>query len=234
MNLDNSKKFSTERAIVSAYVITVKGNEISEDMARRCIQSCKDMNMPVKVWEAFDGQSKVDVKAPNILKDKEYIYWPKQPNCRMSSSQIAICYSHYSLWCHCITIDKPILILEHDAVMLKPYLYHKFYNCIEFLGSVEQVQGVEVTPFIPPHGTIYDRRWRFLCRAHAYAIDPPIARQMVAYVIEQGFTKTLDVILRADVFPIIQEDLYAYDQIGESINFEQGDRQEGFGYTEEM
>jgi hypothetical protein len=152
----------------------------------------------------------------------------------MSSSQIAICYSHYSLWCHCITIDKPILILEHDAVMLKPYKVHRFPGCIEFLGCFEQVQGETVTPFIPPHGTIYDRRWRFLCRAHAYSIDPAIARQMIAHVIEQGFTKTLDVILRGDIFPIIQEDLYAFDNIGQSINFEQDNKQEGYGYTEEM
>ena len=234
MNIDNSKKFSTDRAIESAYVITVRGNKISEDMARRCIQSCKNVNVPVKVWEAFDGQSRVDVKTPNFLKDKEYIYWPKQINCRMSSSQIAICYSHYSLWCHCITIDKPILILEHDAVMLKPYNVHKYYGCIEFLGCIEQVQGETLTPFIPPHGTIYDRRWRFLCRAHAYSIDPAIARQMVSHVIEQGFTKTLDVILRADLFSIVQEDLYAFDNVGQSINFEQDNRPEGYGYTEEM
>ena len=234
MNLENSQKFSTEREIESTNVITVRGNKISEDMARKCIQSCRDKDMPVKVWEAFDGQSKVDVKPPDTLKSKEYIYWPKIPNCRMSSSQVAICYSHYTLWCHCITIDKPILILEHDAVMLKPYKVHKFPGCIEFLGCVEQVRGEPITPFIPPHGTIYDRRWRFLCRAHAYSIDPAIARQMVAHVIEQGFTKTLDVILRADKFPIIQEDLYAFDDIGQSINFEQDNRQEGYGYTEEM
>jgi hypothetical protein len=71
MNIENSQKFSTDRAIESAYVITVRGNEISEDMARRCIQSCRDKNVPVKVWEAFDGQSRVDVKTPNFLKDKE-------------------------------------------------------------------------------------------------------------------------------------------------------------------
>lgn len=234
MTIDNSKKFSDDSQVESAYVITVRNNKISEDMAKRCIESCHNVGMPARAWEAFDGQSKVDVHAPKVLEDKEYLFWPKIPNCRMSSSQVAICYSHYSLWCHCITIDKPIVILEHDAVMLKPFTHHRFYNTIEFLGSIEQTQGHDPTPFIPPHGTIFDRRWRFLCRAHAYSIDPSIARHMVSHVIEQGFVKTLDVILRADIFPIVQQDLYAVDQAGQSINFEMDGQQEGFGYTTEM
>ena len=234
MNIKNSKKFSEDSRIESAYVITVRNNKISEDMARRCIVSCNNIGMPIKVWEAFNGTTQGNVIAPKFLQNKEYIYWPKVPNCRMSSSQVAICYSHYSLWCHCITIDKPIVILEHDAIFLKPFLYHRFYNTIEFLGCVEQIQGEQLTPFIPPHGSIFDRRWRFLCRAHAYSIDPSIARQMIAHVVEQGFVKTLDVILRADIFPIVQQDIFAYDKAGQSINFEINDKPLGYGYTTEM
>jgi hypothetical protein len=233
MNINNSTKFSEEREIESAYIITIRNNEISETMAKRCIDSCNSVGMPYKVWEAFDGTGN-DLKIPKKLQDKEYIYWLKQVNCRMSPTQIAVFYSHYSLWCHCITIDKPIVILEHDAVMVKPYKFHKYYNCIEFLGCEEQAAGVEITPHIPPHGTIYDRRWRFLCRAHAYAIDPSIARNMVSYVIREGIVKTLDVALRADIFGIVQNDMYAYDLRGESTIKELEGKHEGFGYTEEM
>jgi hypothetical protein len=68
----------------------------------------------------------------------------------------------------------------------------------------------------PPHASIYGGQWRSICRAHAYAIDPPIARNLLSYVIREGMTKTLDMFIRADIFPIVQNGLYFYDERGTS------------------
>jgi hypothetical protein len=48
-------------------------------------------------------------------------------------------------------------------------------------------------------------------RAHAYAIDPAIAKNLVSYVIQQGIATSLDAIMRSDIFPIVQDGIYAYD-----------------------
>ena len=42
---------------VEAYIITLKGNKISEEMSKRCQKSCDDVGMPYHVWDAFDGTS---------------------------------------------------------------------------------------------------------------------------------------------------------------------------------
>jgi hypothetical protein len=213
MILNNSLLFSDDRKVDSAYIITIKDNPISESLATRCLQSCVDVGMPVKVWQAFDGTGS-DIIIPPHMENKDFIKWIKQPNDKYSNSQIAVFFSHLSLWAHCATIDKPIVILEHDAIMLKSLLHHSYYNCIQYLGNIEQYNMHMYPVGIPPHGTVYNGHWRFLCRAHAYAIDPPIARNLLSYAIREGMTKTLDVFIRCDIFAIVQDGMYAYDKRG--------------------
>ena len=214
MILKDSLLFSDNRQVESAYVITLPGNPISEKLSERCVSSCINVGQPVKVWQAFDGTNKKDVLVPSFLEDQEYLRWIKQPNDKYSTSQIATFFSHLSLWSHCATIDRPIIILEHDAVMLKALKQHNFYNCIQYLGNKEYYEKNKVPIGLPPHGSIYSGHWRFICRAHAYAIDPPIARNLLSYAVREGMTKTLDVFIRCDIFAIVQDDMFAYDERG--------------------
>jgi hypothetical protein len=98
--------------------------------------------------------------------------------------------------------------------MLQKLKQHNFYNCIQYLGSKEQQVSNRVPIGLPPHGSIYNGHWRFICRAHAYAIDPPVARNLLSYAIREGITKTLDVFIRCDIFAIVQDGMYAYDERG--------------------
>lgn len=215
-------KFNDNREIESAYIITLRDNKNSIDLSLRCAESCKKVNQKSKHWIAIDGTDGKTVKIPSEFNGCDYLKWIKYPNDKYSTSQIACFLSHYLLWAHCATIDQPIIILEHDAIMVQPLYHHKFYNCIQYLGSHEQYNGADILS-IPPHGSIYNGQWRFICRAHAYAIDPPVARNLLSYVIKEGMTKTLDVIMRADIFPIVQDGLYAYDQPGISTIDEKED-----------
>ena len=211
--LNQSLKFSDDRKIDGAYIITVKGHPESEKLASRCAESCTEVDMPVVFWEAFDGTSG-ELKVPEHLKHQQYIYWLKKPNDRYSDSQLGVFLSHYSLWAHCAAINKPIIIFEHDAIMVQKLEFHNFYNCIQFLGSKEQQVAGRVPVGLPPHGTIYNGHWRFICRAHAYAIYPAVTLNLLSYAIKEGITKTLDVFMRCDIFSIIQDGFYAYDERG--------------------
>jgi hypothetical protein len=211
--LKDSLEFSSNRDIDSAYIITIKGHPESEKLAARCSESCASVDMPSVYWEAFDGTGD-SVKIPDHLVSQQHLYWLKRPNDRYSNSQIGVFLSHYSLWAHCAAIDKPIVILEHDAIMVKPFLKHYYYNSIQYLGSKEQLEKSLAPVGLPPHGSIYNGNWRFICRAHAYAIDPPVARNLLSYAIREGITKTLDVFIRCDIFSIIQDGFYAYDERG--------------------
>lgn len=206
-------EFSHDRHIDSAYIITLSNNEISKKLSDRCKKSCDDIEMPNKIWEGFDATNNEVTKIPEHLENQYFVNWLKVHNSDLTKRQIACVLSHFSLWCHCLTIDKPIVILEHDALMLKPLRFFDYYNQILYLGNKEQLQEGRFTR-IPAHGTWYNTKLRFINRAHAYAIDPQIAKNMITFVIKTGIIQSLDGMIRSDIFPIVQEDLYAIDMPG--------------------
>lgn len=199
--------------VENAYIITLKDNPVSEMLSQRCQQSCEAAEQPYTVWPAFDGTGATnpnEIKIPDNLQDAYWLKWIKLYETFLSNTEIACYLSHLSLWVRCMEIDKPIVILEHDAVMVRKYPVHYGYNQIVYLGAAEQTRGWNVTP-IPPHGR-KNPHYRFMLRAHAYAIDPHSAKNLFAHTIKYGINESLDVTMRADVFGIIQGGLFAYDE----------------------
>jgi hypothetical protein len=128
----------------------------------------------------------------------------------LTRGEVACALSHISLWQKCVLDDQPLVVLEHDSVMVQPYAHHAVFNSICYLGSNEQVnQGWQVLP-TPPHAS-EGPNYHFICRAHAYAIDPAVAKNMLAHVLKYGISAPLDILLRADIFPIHQMGVYAYN-----------------------
>jgi hypothetical protein len=128
----------------------------------------------------------------------------------LTRGEVACALSHISLWNHCVQIDQPIVILEHDAIMVERYTQHAIHNSICYLGCAEQVEkGWGVYP-TPPHAS-EGPNYHFLCRAHAYAIDPVVAKNLLAHVIKYGISAPLDILIRTDIFPVHQNGVFAYD-----------------------
>jgi hypothetical protein len=211
--------FSNSREIDSAYIIRLSGNQISVELSDRCMQSCRSAGQTARFWEGFDGTDGRSVVAPAHLRDKDYLNWVKVHDNKITASQLGCVLSHFSLWCHCLTIDRPIVILEHDAIMLKRMVNFDFYNAIQYLGCIEQMRGAPQY-IIPPHGTAYNQKINFIARAHAYAIDPQVAKNMVTRFIQNGIfaTTTADLFMRADIFSIVQHGMYAYDLWDEDVS----------------
>ena len=112
----------------------------------------------------------------------------------------------------CLDKDRPIVILEHDAVMVKPFLRHNYLNNIVYLGGSEQIGGsLHSEDTIPPHASDQQGLDRFICRAHSYSIDPIMAKNLVSYAIHHGIITTADAMMRYDMFGIVQNGVYAYD-----------------------
>lgn len=203
--------FSYDMSVGNAHIIRVKGHSSSEERALRCAESCGNVGMPWEYWDAYDGING-EIKAPdhhNAVMDLI-----KVTDHYLTRGEVACALSHISLWAKCVREDRPLVVLEHDAVMVKPYAQHAVFNSICYLGSDEQVnQGWQVLP-TPPHAT-EGPSYHFLCRAHAYAIDPAVAKNMLAHVIKYGICSSLDMMLRADIFPIHQMGIFAYDVKGE-------------------
>lgn len=205
----NSLFFKYDMVVDKAYIIRVKDNERSESMAKRCSDSCDSVGMPWQYWDAYNGYSR-RIKEPDHSKNNPLMKMLKITDHYLTRGEVACALSHISLWSYCAEIDKPIVILEHDAVMLQPYVQHQVYNSICYLGGNEQVNlGWQQLP-TPPHAS-EGPNYHFICRAHAYAIDPCVAKNLLSHVLKFGICAPLDIIVRADVFPIHQMGVFAYD-----------------------
>jgi len=197
-----------DMTVENAYIITLKNHLLSEQLSERCQQSCKAVEQPCTVWPAFDGTLGT-IQIPDRFLNQDWVGWLKQYDTELSITEVAVYMSHFSLWVHCLNINMPIVILEHDSIMVKPYRNHWGFNQIVYLGCREQANGWAVTP-IPPMAA-KNKHYRFMLRAHAYAIDPLSAKNLIAHTLRYGINESLDITIRSDVFSVMQGDFYAFD-----------------------
>lgn len=202
--------YGYDTSIESSYIITIKDHPVSESMSARCQRSLIQNKMPYKIWDAFDGTSGA-IKSPDHSKNKDWLSWIKWLDKELSITEVSAALSHISLWAHCVSIDRPIIILEHDAIVVQQITHHPIIGTINYLGSIEQVKKGWPVLNTPPHAT-NGNNYHFICRAHAYGIDPWIAKNMLSHVIKFGICESLDIMLRSDIFPQVQMGLYAYDE----------------------
>lgn len=199
--------YSYDMVPSKAYIIRVNGNEKSMSKASRAAKSCEEVGMDWDYWDAYNG-----IENPIVPPDHHsgILEMVKITDHYLTRGEVACVLSHISLWQKCVLDDKPLVILEHDSVMLEAYTKHRVFNSICYLGGNEQVnKGWQVLP-TPPHAS-EGPNYHFICRAHAYAIDPAVAKNMLAYTLQQGIYAPLDIMLRADIFPIHQMGVFAYD-----------------------
>jgi hypothetical protein len=199
--------YKYDMAVDKAYIIRVADHKSSVEKAKRCADSCDSVGQSWEYWDAYNGIS------DPIIPPKQhgqFMNLVKVTDHYMTRGEVACALSHISLWVKCVEQDKPLVILEHDSVMVKPYANHSVFNSICYLGNNEQVNmGWQVMP-TPPHAS-EGPNYHFICRAHAYAVDPAVAKNLLAHVLKFGICAPLDIMIRADVFPIYQMGVFAYD-----------------------
>lgn len=215
MSILNSKNlnlfYSYNCQVDAAYIITVKGNKASEDYSERCQASCENVSMPYTVWDAFNG-IEPEIVVPDHSIGESITKMLKVTDHYLTRGEVACALSHISLWVHCVKIDQPIVILEHDSIMVKKLEVFPAYNSVLYLGGKEWAEdNWQQVPGIPPHAS-EGPNYHFICRAHAYAIDPAVAKNLIAYVLKEGINGPLDIMMRADLFNITHQGLYAYDK----------------------
>lgn len=222
MDLKETCSFQYNTEIESAYVITIKDHALSESMAKRCIESCKKVGMPCKRWDAFDG-TKGGIVAPQHLKGQNWLRWIKVVNEALATTEVCNVLSHVALWGHCVEIDRPIVILEHDAIVIQNLTHHPAFNAINYMGSIEQLQN-NYWGSIPIHGQL-NCNYRFCLRTHSYSIDPFMAKRLLASIVKSGIATSIDVMIRSDIYTILQFGLFAFDKAdGVSTSPEKDDK----------
>lgn len=230
-----SLNYNLDRKIDKAYILCVEGHEATKPQLEKCIQSLKNLDMEYCLFYGYDGTDQKTIKTPQHLREKEYMKWFKLMDYGLSTSEVACLLGHIALWAHCITIDKPIIILEHDALMLKKYEYIPNYNVIDYLGHIylsEEVKSVnnigsdeELISYLknlPPVSTSVDKRYPLLnitsdnyyypMGFHAYAIDPMAAKNLFLKTLKTGLINPSDTTASVNDFCITHTGLFAVQQ----------------------
>lgn len=133
---------------MKAYIITLTTHPQSVNAANRCIQSA---NIPIST---FDAATEDD--AERIMR-QEKISWnyPWQGEqydmkagvkktaytTRNPLRRVACFLSHYMLWKMCSEKNEPIMILEHDAIFIKPFDDTKFMKAECDIISINDPRG---------------------------------------------------------------------------------------------
>ena len=125
------------------YMISMKHHPISEMYKREVLPSWKEYE--VKQFEAVTPKdlykkTKIDFGFKTAGRKREF-----------TSTEKAVWYSHFELWCECVKIKKPILILEHDSKLVKPLpdMSKEGYKFLSFISfSMTLIPISELPPKI--------------------------------------------------------------------------------------
>jgi GR25 family glycosyltransferase involved in LPS biosynthesis/predicted O-methyltransferase YrrM len=214
------------RDIPKAWIISIKGNSISESKSAAALESCKQVGQPAEIFHGFDGTDKRIIKTPDHLKHQDWIKWLKLSDHGMSITEVSCLMSHMTLWVKSMTDNLPIIVLEHDAIMIKKFTKMMYTNTIEYLGHQYQLEAERYKnsannakdkpleysydanrPLIPKHPANWN--YTFPLGMHAYAIDPQMARRLFTEVITYGITNPTDTMCDLARFTAVQNEIYA-------------------------
>lgn len=180
---------------MKAFVITIKGHKGSEQVADRCIKTAARNGIKV---EKFYGVTPKD-KPGRIFEQEGLVsdYFAEKFS-KAESAQAAF-LSHYNLWKKCIDMNEPIIIFEHDAVVVAPLPSPFYFNKV--ITFSKPSYGFHRTPVIIGTGALAQKQ--YFGGAHGYAVKPQGAIELVeSAVTNAGPT---DVFLCLDNFPWLQE-----------------------------
>jgi GR25 family glycosyltransferase involved in LPS biosynthesis len=229
-----NRDYNWDRTIAETRIITIAGNAHSELQAAKALETCRRVGQPnVEIFTAYDGTDRKTIRTPNHLKNNDVMTWVKVLDPALSITEVACALSHLALWSRCITINRPIVILEHDAIMIRPFLEITQTNSIEILGHYLQVQDfinylkldsyldlvnyyLHSSNFPPvehdiPMTAVINYNFLYCMGLHSYAIDPFMARRLFSKVLTEGLINPIDVVVEVTEFELAQTGLYAFN-----------------------
>lgn len=180
---------------MKAYVITIKDNERSVQVANRCRQSAERNGIRVEQWKATTPH---DYPIDQLLNDDIAVAGLHETYSRIANCAAAF-HSHYSLWKNCIETGEEHLIFEHDAYVTDTIKTNLPYEKAMSIGKPSYGKYN-----IPPHLGINPlTSKKYFPGAHAYFVKPAGAKAFIEQA--KVMARPTDVFLNTDYFPWLQE-----------------------------
>lgn len=160
-----------------AYIITTYNNEKSAQWSESAAESCEKVGLKSKLFHGFEN------KTPQELSDILGIKFGD-----MNHKAACATASHFALWQRIAELNECAVILEHDAVMIKPIDFDIPDNKIVALGYKYKAEDLK-TPQTDPIDIIDIHRHS---GAHAYCITPNTAKALLKELNEVGAPRAID------------------------------------------
>ena len=209
------------RKSLKAFVITLENHAYSEACAARCIDSAQGIEI-----ERFRAVTADEVGNDTLYRCELVWSWMDSGQCPNTSlhfhryggsnARIACALSHYFLWQLCVR-EGPLLILEHDAVFVRPFEPFEFDSICQINdprgatpnGAWWSDEMVKRGPGVWPKTKIFDdRRPDGLAGNSAYVIKPEAADHMIELAHRVGLWPN-DALMCRQLVPNLQE-LYPF------------------------
>lgn len=179
-------------------IIRIKGEEFSESLANDCLRTCKQYGYNAKLFDAYYGKV-ADIQYTQLkLKPFKGLKEGKQ-----TQGAKGCLLSHLHLWNRCLQKNKPIVVLEHDALFIRHIpveaLKPKKYDLVNFdIHSRTKDDYTEFCEYFDDT-TIYrlpgggnKKRYdhhnvNHIKGSHGYVIHPEGANKLVRFIEEFGW-----------------------------------------------
>ena len=178
-------------------IIILQSSKVSKSIGALCIARAKEFGIDAQVSNGVHGED-----AHKILTDLKL----RQYKAKMKGGRLGVlgCFlSHYFLWNECVQSNKPYMILEHDAYMLRPLPnkvlklfpdilkldsldpYLKTYN--EDLARQSKLDTIWSLHDRKEHGKHIHERGLYSIGGYGYIIKPHAAQEIILECKENGF-----------------------------------------------
>jgi len=177
-------------------VIRLRGIESSESLAQECIDSGKTHGLIIYPFDGVYGEEQI------AAKHREFGIRPWREKMKKGRIGVKGCFlSHFSIWLHCVEIERPITVLEHDAVILRKFPTNILETFDEFLmldpynknskqygplHTIEHEFSIEEY-FNDNSQQKYGLAHQYVMGTHGYIIKPTAAKKLIDTVRQNGY-----------------------------------------------
>jgi len=182
---------------IKAFTIRKPNDDLSERLSDELIESGKQFGIAI---EKVDG---VYANQAEIIQQKGLHVFEKMKEAKKQNKGMQGCFlSHYQLWERCLELNEPILIFEHDALIIRPlpdnflnlFTHHAILDYACHYPDYEEIVlrdgPLKITnfPFIENVPATYKGlNSSHVKGSHAHAIKPEGARTLISNVKKYGF-----------------------------------------------
>lgn len=181
--------------IFVAKMIYLQEVEFSKKICRACLDQGKKFGIEIIPFKGIHGLNSIKLINQLSLKPRYFF--------KEGRRGVFGCFlSHYLLWLECIRVNKPYLILEHDAFFIRdlpPNIIDKFDDVLKldnedpynenYEKEVNKNYDFEIIKYYnnKAKNLEINKTGNYMRGAYSYIIKPEAAKKIVAWIKLNGF-----------------------------------------------